>query len=106
MVLCVAAVLGRYQRGVFAVTIGVVEAVAVVVHVAKCLAVVAVPPSVCMHAVKWHRMVFMVQIVLQVTIGVVEVVAVVVHVAKCLAVVAVPPSVRMHRVDLVETAGV
>ena len=51
MVLCAVAVLGRYQRGVFAVTIGVVEVVAVVVHVAKCLAVVAVPPSVRMHRV-------------------------------------------------------
>ena len=51
MVLCVVAVLGRYQRGVFAVTIGVVEVVAVVVHVAKCLAVIAVPPSVRVHRV-------------------------------------------------------
>ena len=51
MVLCVAAVLGRYQRGGVAVTIGVVEVVAVVVHVAKCMAVVAVPPSVRVHRV-------------------------------------------------------
>ena len=36
----------RYQRWVFAITIGVVVVVALVVHVAKCLAVVAVPPSV------------------------------------------------------------
>ena len=35
----------------FAVTIGVVEVVTVVVHLAKCLAVVAVPPSVRMHRV-------------------------------------------------------
>ena len=33
------------------VTVGVVEVVAVVVHVAKYLAVVAVPPSVRMHRV-------------------------------------------------------
>ena len=50
MVLCVVAVLGRYQRGVFAVTIGVVEVVAVVFYVARCL-VVAVPPSVRVHRV-------------------------------------------------------
>ena len=37
--------------GVFVVTIGVVEVVAVVVHVAKCLAVVAVKPSVRVHRV-------------------------------------------------------
>jgi len=46
VVLCVVAVLGRYLRRVFAVTVGVVEVVAVVVHVVRCLAVVAVPPSV------------------------------------------------------------
>ena len=51
MVLCVVAVLGQYQRGVFAVRIGAVEVVAVVVLVAKCLAVVAVPPSVRVHRV-------------------------------------------------------
>ena len=42
---------GAIPEGVFAVTIGVVEVVAVVVHVAKCLAVVAVPPSVRVHRV-------------------------------------------------------
>ena len=42
---------GAIPEGVFAVTIGVVEVVAVVFHVAKCLAVVAVPPSVRMHRV-------------------------------------------------------
>ena len=52
MVLCVVAVLGRYRRGVIALTIGVVEVVAVVVHVVKCLAVVAVPPSVRVHQVE------------------------------------------------------
>ena len=41
----------RYQRWVFAITIGVVVVVAVVVHVAKCLAVIAVPPSVRVHQV-------------------------------------------------------
>jgi hypothetical protein len=46
-VLCVVAVRGRYQRGMFVITIGVVVVVAVVVHVAKCLAVFAVPLSVC-----------------------------------------------------------
>ena len=46
VVLCVVAVQGRYQRAVFAVTIDAVVVVAVVVHVAKCLAVIAVPPSV------------------------------------------------------------
>ena len=50
VVLCVVAVRGRYERGV-AVTIGVVVVVAVVVHVAKCLAVFAVPPSVHVHRV-------------------------------------------------------
>ena len=35
----------------FAVTIGVVEVVAVVVYVARCLAVAAVPPSVRVHRV-------------------------------------------------------
>ena len=49
VVLCVVAVRGRYQQGGFAVTIGVVVVVAAVVHVAKCLAVVAVPPSVRVH---------------------------------------------------------
>ena len=49
VVLCVVAVRGRYQRWVFAVTIGVVVVVAVVVHVARCLAVVAVSPSVRVH---------------------------------------------------------
>ena len=44
-------VVERYQRGVFAVTIDVVVVVAVVVHVAKCLAVFAVPPSVRVHRV-------------------------------------------------------
>ena len=51
VVLCVVAVRGRYQRGVFAATIDVVVVVAVVVHVAKCLAVFAVPPSVRVHRV-------------------------------------------------------
>ena len=51
VVLCVVAVRGRYQRGVFAVTIDAVV-VAVVVHVAKCLAVFAVPPSVRVHRVE------------------------------------------------------
>ena len=49
--LYVVAVRGRYPRWVFAVTIGVVVVVAVVVHVAKCLAVIAVPPSVRVHRV-------------------------------------------------------
>ena len=44
VVLCVVAVLGRYLKKVFAVTVGVVEVVAVVVHVARCLAVVAFHP--------------------------------------------------------------
>ena len=52
VVLCVVAVRGRYQRGVFAVTIDVVVVVAVIVHVAKCLAVFAVPPSVRVHRVE------------------------------------------------------
>ena len=51
VVLCGVAVRGRFQRGVSAVTIDVVV-VAVVVHVAKCLAVFAVPPSVRVHRVK------------------------------------------------------
>ena len=51
VVLCVVAVRVRYQRWVFAITIGVVVVVAVVVHVAKCLAVIAVPPSVRVHQV-------------------------------------------------------
>ena len=50
-VLYVVAVRVRYQRWVFAITIGVVVVVAVVVHVAKCLAVIAVPPSVGVHRV-------------------------------------------------------
>ncbi len=49
--MCVVAVWVRYQRWVFAITIGVVVVVAVIVHVAKCLAVIAVPPSVRVHRV-------------------------------------------------------
>ena len=51
VVLYVVAVLGQYLRRVFAVTVGVVEVVAVVVHVARFLAVVAVSPSVRVHQV-------------------------------------------------------
>ena len=51
VVLCVVAVRGRYQRGVFVVTIDVAVVVSIVGHVAKCLTV-ALSPSVRVHRIE------------------------------------------------------